>query len=159
MQSAIESLRARGVKLDAIAQIVYDLQKPYHPDLTLNDCLESVRHVLDKREVQHALYTGLALDILAEQKALPEPLQQIMETDEPLYGVDEILALSVTNVYGSIGLTNFGFLDKTKRGIVGELNDDKTHIHVFLDDLVAAIAAAAAARIAHGHHAASYDDA
>ncbi|GEO27436.1 hypothetical protein AAC03nite_32210 [Alicyclobacillus acidoterrestris] len=156
--SVIEQLKARGVELAAIAQIVYDLQKPYHPSLTMEQCLDSVARVLEKREVQHAIYTGLALDVLAEQKALPEPLQSIMETDEPLYGVDEILALSITNVYGSIGLTNFGYLDKTKVGIVGELNQDRQRIHVFLDDLVAAVAAAAASRIAHQHHTSAYDD-
>ncbi|MNV37081.1 Phosphatidylglycerophosphatase A [compost metagenome] len=40
-------------------------------------------------------------------------------------------------------------MDKIKLGIIGELNDDKGRIHVFLDDLVAGIAAAASARIAH----------
>jgi phosphatidylglycerophosphatase A len=104
---------------------------------------------LAKREVQYALYTGIALDKLAEQKLLPEPLQKILETDEPLYGVDEILALSITNVYGSIGLTSFGYLDKEKIGIIANLNNKKNGVHVFLDDLVAGVAAAASARIAH----------
>ncbi|MNW10709.1 Phosphatidylglycerophosphatase A [compost metagenome] len=48
-----------------------------------------------------------------------------------------------------IGLTSFGYLDKEKMGIIRDLNDDKTSIHVFLDDLVAGLAAAASARIAH----------
>lgn len=154
----VDDLRNRGVEIDDIADIVFQLQSIYHPDLTLAACHESVLRVLEKREVQHAIWTGLALDRLAEQKLLPEPLQSIMEKDEPLYGVDEILALSVTNVYGSIGLTNFGYLDKTKLGIVGQLNNHKTQIHVFLDDLVASVAAAAAARIAHQHEASSYTD-
>lgn len=157
-QNVIEQLQSRGVEVSDIATIVYQLQAPYHPNLLENDCVESVLHVLEKREVQHAIYTGIALDILAEAKGLPDPLQKIMENDEPLYGVDEVLALSVTNVFGSIGLTNFGYLDKTKMGIIGTLNDHETEIHVFLDDLVAAIAAAAAARIAHKHHPTSYED-
>ena|SRR5579875_664031 len=154
----IEQLQSRGVEVGDIADVVFQLQAPYHPDLTHADCVDSVLRVLEKREVQHAIYTGLALDLLAEQKALPEPLQSIMEKDEPLYGVDEILALSVTNVYGSIGLTNFGYLDKTKMGVIGKLNNHGSEIHVFLDDLVASVAAAAAARIAHQHHTQSYDD-
>ncbi|MOA53192.1 Phosphatidylglycerophosphatase A [compost metagenome] len=48
-----------------------------------------------------------------------------------------------------IGLTSFGYLDKVKPGIIGELNNQENHIHVFLDDLVAGLAAAASARIAH----------
>lgn len=153
----LEQLRTRGVCVEDIADIVFKLQKPYHPLLTVDECTESVLQVLAKREVQHAIYTGIALDTLAEKGALPAPLQSIMEQDEPLYGVDEILALSITNVYGSIGLTNFGYLDKTKMGVIGKLNNHPSQIHVFLDDLVAGVAASAAARIAHHHTARSYE--
>ncbi len=155
-EEVIQLLALRGVTVDDIAEIVLDLQKHYHPELTLADCQENILRVLGKREVQHAILTGVALDMLAEKGALEQPLQAIMERDEPLYGVDEILALSITNVYGSIGLTNYGYLDKTKVGILGRLNGDREHIHVFLDDLVAGVAAAAASRIAHEHGAASY---
>lgn len=149
--NVVEVLRARGVAVDEISELVYDLQAKYHPGLTREECREHVLHVLEKREVQHALYTGVALDELAEQHRLPQPLQAIMERDEPLYGIDEILALSITNVYGTIGLTNFGYLDKLKKGVLGRLNNHSSQIHVFLDDLVAAVAAAAAARMAHQH--------
>ncbi|HEU4963029.1 MAG TPA: phosphatidylglycerophosphatase A [Bacilli bacterium] len=145
----IKLLETRGVTVEDIVEIVYTLQKPYHPDLEREPCVVSVMRVLAKREVQYALYTGIALDVLAEQKQLPDPLQSIMETDEPLYGVDEILALGITNVYGSIGLTSFGYLDKEKMGIIAKLNNKRNGIHVFLDDLVAGVAAAASARIAH----------
>ncbi len=151
-------LQQRGVELLDIAKVVWELQLKYHPDLLLDECMQNVLRVLEKREVQHAIYTGIALDVLAEQKQLPEPLQTIMDQDEPLYGVDEILALSVTNVYGSIGLTNFGYLDKMKPGIIGKLNNHETEIHVFLDDLIASIAAAAAARIAHQRRTTAADD-
>lgn len=146
----IDMLASRGVKISDISSLVYQLQLPYFPDITMEECEENVHHVLGKREVMHAMITGIALDLLAEKHLLPEPLQTIMERDEPLYGVDEILALAITNVYGSIGLTNFGYLDKTKLGIIGVLNDHPTNIHVFLDDLVASIAASACARLAHG---------
>lgn len=145
----VRLLEKRGVSLDAIAEIVYALQKPYHEDLTVGQCRESVEHVLRKREVQHAIITGITLDMMAEEKKLPEPLQTILAIDEPLYGMDEILALGITNVYGSIGLTNFGYLDKRKPLVIGRLNRGSAGVHVFLDDLVAGIAAAASARIAH----------
>lgn len=148
-QDVLNLLEQRGVKLDDIVEIVYFLQNPYLPDLQLAECRDSVLRVLNKREVQHALYTGIALDMLAEQALLPEPLQSIMNVDEPLYGVDEILALGITNVYGSIGLTSFGYLDKEKTGIISKLNKKGNGIHVFLDDLIAGVAAAASARIAH----------
>jgi phosphatidylglycerophosphatase A len=157
VSTVVELLASRGVTIDDIAVIVLELQKPYHDNLSLEECKRHVLHVLAKREVQHAIYTGVALDMLAEQKALPAPLQSILEQDEPLYGVDEILALAITNVYGSIGLTNFGYLDKEKIGIIGRLNNHGEHIHVFLDDLIAGVAAAAAARFAHQHSAKSYE--
>lgn len=144
-------LESRGVTIKRIADIVYKLQSPYNPELTMAACIESVQTVLKKREVQYVLYTGIALDELAEKKLLPEPLQSIMEADAPLYGVDETLALGIVHVYGMIGLTSFGYLDKKKMGIIRELNDHETRIHVFLDDLVAGLAAAASARIAHKH--------
>lgn len=145
----IRLLQQRGVSLDDIAEIVMFLQTEYVPDLTMELCLESVKSVLKKREVQNALLTGIQLDILAEQKKLLPPLQAIIETDEPLYGVDEVLALAIVNLYGSIGFTNFGYVDKLKHGKLKDLNDKSAGVHTFLDDLVGAIAAAASSRIAH----------
>ena len=146
----IEMLERRGVKLKDIAEIVMILQADYYEDLTLEVCVENVRAVLRKREIIHAVMTGIALDEIAEKKLLPEPLQSIVETDEGLYGIDEIIPLSIVNVYGTIGLTNFGYLDKEKIGIIKELDEMKDEaVNTFLDDLVAALAAAAASRIAH----------
>lgn len=156
-QDMVDVLASRGVQVDDVAEIVYKLQKPYNDQLTMDLCRHSVLAVLGKREVQYTLYTGIALDELAERKLLPEPLQSIMEADESLYGVDETLALGITNVYGMIGLTSFGYLDKEKIGIIRKLNNDKAKVHVFLDDLVAGLAAAASARIAHQNvHAPDY---
>lgn len=149
-KSTIEMLGRRGVKLKDIAEIVLFLQAGYYPDLTLEICLENIEAVLKKREIIHAILTGIALDEMAEKKLLPEPLQSIVESDEGLYGIDEIIPLSIVNVYGTIGLTNYGYLDKEKIGIIKELDSRKgVECNTFLDDLVAAIAAAAASRIAH----------
>ena len=146
----IKMLEKRGVKIEDIAEIVLHLQKRYYPDLTLETCVENIEAILKKREIIHAILTGIALDELAEKKLLPQPLQSIVETDEGLYGIDEIIPLSIVNVYGTIGLTNYGYLDKEKLGIIKELDEQKgEHVNTFLDDLVAAIAAAAASRIAH----------
>ncbi|WP_025852688.1 phosphatidylglycerophosphatase A [Paenibacillus ehimensis] len=150
-QPIVECLKKRGVTVERIADIVRELQLPYNPELSAEACIESVMTVLQKREVQYVLYTGIALDELAERKGLPEPLQGLMETDAPLYGVDETLALGIVHVYGMVGLTSFGYLDKKKPDIIRELNDHPKRIHVFLDDLVAGLAAAASARIAHKH--------
>jgi len=152
---ATEALANRGVDCEQIAEIVLHLQKEYYSELTLEECLYNVHQVLTKREVQNAVLTGIQLDILAEKKQLASPLLEMIVNDESLYGCDEILALSIVNVYGSIGLTNFGHIDKVKPGIIERLND-KTggQVHTFLDDIVAAIAASACSRIAHGKHVA-----
>ncbi|WP_336770349.1 phosphatidylglycerophosphatase A [Bacillus bombysepticus] len=146
-------LHQRGVKLEDLALIVIDLQKKYHPNLTLEVALENIDAVLHKREVQHATITGIELDELAEKNLLSEPLLSILRRDEPLYGVDEILALSIVNIYGSIGFTNFGYLDKVKPGIIGYL-DGKPNgtINTFLDDILCAIVASACSRMAHSKH-------
>lgn len=148
--TTIAALRSRGVNLNEIGALVLSLQKKYYNDLSLDECMANVDAVLHKREVAHAVLTGVALDELAEKKQLPQPLQTIIESDEPLYGVDEIIPLSIVNIYGSIGLTNYGYLDKEKIGVLKELDAHKGEkVNTFLDDIVAAIAAAAASRIAH----------
>ena len=148
--SAKKLLIERGVTLADIADLVYFLQKDYVDVLKMEDCLEHVEAVLEKREVQNAIVTGIQLDILAERGQLLQPLQEIVESDEGLYGIDEIMALSIVNVYGSIGFTNYGYIDKVKPGILADLNSHESGaVHTFLDDLVGAIAAAAASRLAH----------
>ncbi|MEL1159673.1 phosphatidylglycerophosphatase A, partial [Staphylococcus epidermidis] len=81
-----------------------------------------VNIVLRKREVQNAVMTGIQLDKLAEAGQLDEPLENIIAEDEGLYGVDEILAFAIVNVYGSIGFTNYGYIDRVKPGILAKLN-------------------------------------
>lgn len=143
-------LEERGVQLEDIADLVMHLQNPYIPNLTPAECLENVKAVLTKREVQNAIITGVEIDKLAEQKAVSQPLQSILMNDEGLYGIDEILGLSIVNLYGTIGFTNYGYLDKSKPGIIAQLNSKNgQHCHTFLDDIICAIAAAAASRIAH----------
>jgi phosphatidylglycerophosphatase A len=152
-EEAIKLLETRGVSIDDIVECVYYLQKEYHENLDKNLLKESVMFVLDKREVQFALMTGIELDVLAEKKKFKnKALETIINRDEGLFGTDEVLAYSICNLYGSIALTNFGFIDKQKFGVVARLNEEgKTgkRCHTFLDDLVGAIAAAAASRFAH----------
>lgn len=151
-QKALELIHQRGVKLTDIAELVLFLQTPYIENLTLDECLVNVEAVLLKREVQNTILTGIQLDILAEQKKLMNPLQDIITDDEGLYGIDEILALSIVNVYGSIGFTNYGYIDKLKPGILAKLNEHNDgEVHTFMDDIVGAIAAAAASRLAHAN--------
>lgn len=148
----VKRLKERGVDLEDIAKITFDLQIKYVPSLTFDLCLEHVNKVVMKREVQNAIMTGLELDILAEKGLISEPLSTMLLHDYGLYGIDEVLALAIVNVYGSIGFTNFGYVDKLKPGIIKILDDqgkEEGRCNTFLDDIVGAIAAAAASSLAH----------
>lgn len=150
-KAALDLLLERDVTIEEIAELVYDLQTPYNNSITMELCIDNVNAVLKKREVQNAILTGIELDVLCEEGKLSSPLQEIIKNDEGLFGIDEVLALSIVNVYGSIGLTNFGYLDKVKPKIIERLDSLKgdDEVNTFLDDIVGAIAAAAASRIAH----------
>lgn len=149
----IELLESRGVTIDDIAECARFLQADYHVDLKKEELLESVMSVLSKREVQNAIMTGIELDIAAEKGTMADKdLASILRRDEGLYGVDEVLAYGICNLYGSIALTNFGYIDKKKYGIIAKLNEDGKDtgvVNTFIDDIVGAIAASAASRFAH----------
>lgn len=158
-EMCIKALENRGVKLEDIAECVLYLQQKYITGLNMDDCLMAVERVVEKNEVQHAILTGISLDILAEQHKIPFPeLETMLVNDEGLYGVDEVLAYGICNLYGSIALTNFGYIDKAKIGIIEKLNNHEgPNCNTFLDDIVGAIAASAASRIAHGGKRAEID--
>ena len=150
-QVCIDLLEKRGVKIRDIAECAMHLQHKYHPEITLEQCEEITVTVIEKREVQHAILTGIQLDILAESDfEMVGDLKETLLKDESLYGIDEVLAYGICNLYGSIALTNYGYIDKVKPCIIGELNDDhETQCNTFLDDIVGAIAGAVASKIAH----------
>ncbi|MFK7804711.1 MAG: phosphatidylglycerophosphatase A [Anaerolineae bacterium] len=148
----VELIESRGVAIREIAEVTYGLQKPYLDEITVDDAETAVRAVIQKREAQFAIMTGLELDRLSEEGHLQGPIADIIKEDFSLYGVDEILALSVVNIYGSIGLTNFGYLDKAKEGVIKEIDEKSRNpeqVNTFFDDLICAIAAAAASKMAH----------
>lgn len=148
----VELLKQRGVVLKDLVELVVLLQGKYHPELHQQEAkvLACISGVLDKDETENAVMTAIELDTAAEQDRMSnKQLQQLLLDDASLFGIDEVVAYSICNIYGSIALTNFGYIDKIKPGIIGRLNDDKSHCHCFLDDIVGAIAAAAASKLAH----------
>ncbi len=150
MNNCIALLEQRGVSIEDIAEIVMLLQAKYIDGLSLSDCISSVYSVLEKREVQNTIMTGIELDLLAEQGKLNnKQLEKMLLEDAGLYGIDEVMAYSICNLFGSIALTNFGYVDKTKYGVIDVLNNHPTMVHTFLDDIIGAIAASAASRLAH----------
>jgi len=150
-QIAIKRLEERGVTINDIALIVYDLQKQY-TTITQDYCKETILSVLEEKEVMYAVLTGIAIDKAAEDNLLDKEVVDLIINDTGIYGIDEILALSIVNRYGSIALTNFGYLDKVKPYIIGridQLGKEKKLCSTFLDDLIAAIVAATVSKIAN----------
>lgn len=142
----------RGVSVDDIIDIVLMLQSPYIDDLSREEIEEDIFEILAKREVYHTVMTGIAIDIAVEEnKLFDQEIMDSMRGDYGLFGVDEVLAYGICNLYGSIALTNFGYVDKMKPGIIGVVNDDLIRVNTFLDDIIGAIAASAASKLAHTH--------
>ena len=148
----VKLLEERGVTLDDIVELVMILQGKYHPEVLRDEVLLIVKGVIAKREVQHAIVTGILVDKVAESDfPMDDELRTILLADYSLYGIDEVLAYGICNLYGSIALTNFGYIDKVKPGILATINAHGKQCNVFLDDIVGAIAASAASKIAHTH--------
>lgn len=148
-EQAVKMLNDRGITLRDVAEIAYQIQSRYSPELTIEECMHHLEKVLEKREVLHAIMVGYALDTLAEKKLLPYPLQELVETDEPLFGIDEVIPLSIANIYGSIGFTTFGYVDQQKVGVIKKLDTSEEKVNTFMDDIVGALAAATSSRAAH----------
>lgn len=149
--NSINLLQERGVTLDDIVECVIYLQTGYNEFINPEEIMEDVLSILSKREVQHTVMTGIAIDMAVEQNNFGDSLiHDIIIKDAGLYGLDEVLAYSICNLYGSIALTNFGYIDRVKPGIIGRLNEHtEGRCNTFLDDIVGAIAAAAASKSAH----------
>lgn len=145
----VAALEAKGVTYKEIAKITYDLQKQFIPDIKLSEYEETTIDVMHKRELLNNVMVGLYLDEMATKHKLDEPLQSIVEHDVGVFGVDETLALQIANIYGSIGVTNYGHVDREKPGVIGELDRDKDSVNTFIDDIVGGIAAAVAGKLAH----------
>ncbi len=147
----IEALESRGVGIEDIAEIAYNQQSRYTPNVSMDVCRESVIKVISLRDIFHHVLLAVEIDKIAEKGLFEGPIQDIIAEDLGIFGIDEVLGLDVAGLYGVIGMTNFGDIDVNKRGIVEKLNTEGKKegvVHTFLDDIVGAIAAAASTRVA-----------
>lgn len=145
----VTRLKERGVDLHQLAKIAFDLQQQFIPELTEEDCYEELLNVMHKRELLNNAMVALELDRLAEENQIKEPLLSIIRKDAGVFGVDEALALQIAELYGTIGVTNFGYLDRVKSGIIKKFDTNSGHVNTFIYDLLGAIVAAACGKLAH----------
>lgn len=156
MQVISEHFERLGITVAKMAEIVYRDQKPYIDTLTEREASWAVSRVLNKTEFQDGLLVAIYLDKVAQRFNLMrehDPLMNRLIDDHPNFGADEHLAMSLAGLYGSIATTNYGYIDKTKPGIVGELNDmgkSGEYVTTMLDDMIGAIIASAEAKLAKG---------
>lgn len=145
----VNRLKQRGVTQTDLAQMAYENQHQYEPEVTLEECKEAVVDVMHKREVMNNAMVMLEIDRLTEEGMVDEPLAEIIKNDAGVFGVDETIALQIATVYGTIGTTNFGYFDRVKTGIMKKFDTSDKHVNTFIDDLLSAIVAAVCGKIAH----------
>ena len=149
----INILKSRGIDVQEMIEMVHMLQYPYNPTITMETCKEHVLGVLRKQQTYHTIQLCVKIDRGVENREFGDQFQAIVGNDEGLYGVDETVNTSISKMYGMIAITNFGYLDKEKPGIIGRLDNDHEdyHCNTYLDDTVCAIVSAACARLAHNN--------
>lgn len=156
MKVISEHFERLGITVAKMAEIVYCDQKPYIDTLTEREASWAVSRVLNKTEFQDGLLVAIYLDKVAQMFNLMrehDPLMNRLIDDHPNFGADEHLAMSLAGLYGSIATTNYGYIDKTKPGIVGELNEmgkSGEYVTTMMDDMIGAIIASAEAKLAKG---------
>jgi phosphatidylglycerophosphatase A len=146
-----DRLLERGVTIEDIAEIAFMQQARYNKNISMRVCIESVEKILSYRDIFHLVQLSIEIDRLAEEGGFRSPIQEIIRADLGMFGIDEVFGLTIAQLYGTIGQTNFGDIDVNKPGIVKRLNEDGKKgdcCHTFLDDVVGAIAAAASTRVA-----------
>ena len=68
----IKRLEEKGVTIQLLAKMAYDMQKDFEKHLTLDVCNEIIEDVLHKRELLNNAMVGLEMDRLVEQGAVKE---------------------------------------------------------------------------------------
>ncbi|AYW47700.1 phosphatidylglycerophosphatase A [Tetragenococcus osmophilus] len=145
-----QELNKRDISYQVIAQMAYDVAYEFIPEAKLAEFETATIDVLHKREVLNNAMVALDLDRLSTEGQLSQPLQKIIENDAGVFGVDETLAVSIASIYGTIGVTNFGYLDRVKSGVIRKLDTEKEgRVNTFIDDLIGALVAAVAGKMAH----------
>jgi phosphatidylglycerophosphatase A len=153
IQKNIEILEQRGITMKDMVDELLALQKPYNKTLTYDDCKEHILGVLAKQQVYHAIKLSYKIDLGVENNEFDDQFQEIVGSDEGLYGIDESLNMGISKLYGMIAITNFGLLDKLKPGIIQTLDSDHSggRCNTFMDDTVCAIISAGCGRLAHNN--------
>ncbi|KRL07979.1 phosphatidylglycerophosphatase A [Liquorilactobacillus hordei] len=146
----MKGLADKNITPKTIGEAVYEMEHEYFPEKTAEDFGEDFYSLFKKREVLNLVGTGLMIDDLANRELLPEPMQTIIANDLGQFGVDELISIGIANLYGSLGVTNYGYGDKIKIGYAKELDNEHGEINTFSDDIFTALASGMVGRLGHG---------
>lgn len=148
----VETLKERTITVEEIAEVAFRQQSKWSKTISMKECIDSVEKILSLRDTFHILQLGAEIDRLTDEGMFKGPIQEILQTDLGMFGIDELFGLELAGLYGTIGKTNFGDIDVNKPLVVDRLNgegkQDGGMCHTFMDDIVGALAAAASTRVA-----------
>ena len=145
----LKKLKQRGIDLEDICAKAIEEQKKHGVEVSMSDARKYLINLLHKREIMNVIMVGIYLDEQAEKGLLEGPLQDIVASDAPAFGLDESFAFVITSLFGSIAGTNFGSLDVNKTGVAKKLDISEGHVNTFLDDIFSALVASLEAKMAH----------
>lgn len=145
----LEKLNTRGVTVNSMAQVVYDYMIKYKLDFSIDDCESCILEILNKRETLHKILLGISIDEACENNHMDPYTLSVVNSDDGLFGVDELFGISISDLYGSAGCNLFGYFDKVKPGIINDLDTSSEQVNTFLDDLVCGICAASCSKLIH----------
>ena len=151
LEMNIKTLKDRTVSVEEIAEVAFRQQGKWNPNISMQECIESVEKILSLRDVFHLLQLGAEIDRLTDEGLIQGPIYDVLKADLGMFGIDELFGLELAGLYGTIGKTNFGDIDVNKPLVIDRLNEVGKHggmCHTFMDDIVGALAAAASTRVA-----------
>lgn len=145
----IKKLKQRGINLEDICAKAIEEQSKHGVGASMAEARKCLINLLHKREIMNVIMAGIYLDEQAEKGLIEGPLQEIIASDAPSFGLDESFAFIITSLFGSIAGTNFGSLDVNKTGVAKELDNSNGHVNTFLDDIFSALVSSLEAKLAH----------
>ena len=149
----LDALTDSPVNFLEMAKIVQQEQARFEPDLTIKEASQAINSVMKKRDTHFSFLTAIQNDLATQFGHSIEPFQSIVADDRGTFGNDEQNALNIAELYGTIGVTNFGYLDREKIGFIKEIDQlGKTNPNItttYIDDVLSAVIAAAEAYVAH----------
>ena len=98
----LNKLEQRGVSLEDICAKAIEEQKKHGVESSMAEAGKYLINLLHKREIMNVIMVDIYLDEQAENGLLEEPLQDIIESDAPSFGLDESFAFIITSLFGSI---------------------------------------------------------